>query len=131
MKEKCKHCQSERTRKNGTNYGIQRYECNDCKRMFSVPRYTAERKKKVLLHYLNNCGVRKTALFCGVSHTTVVNWVRESHELLEELRRRQSAEPEETGDINALDEIYTYCTKKAESGSMDSVFEKPAKGHSF
>ena len=115
MKEKCKHCQSLKTRKNGTNYGIQRYKCNECKRTFSVPRHTAETKRSVLLHYLNGCGVRKTALFCGVSHTTVVNWVRESHELLEELRKSHPAEPantDETGDIIELDEIYTFVQKK-------------------
>jgi transposase-like protein len=113
MRIKCKHCESEKTRKNGTNYGVQRYKCKECKRTFSVPRHTAETKRSVLLHYLNGCGVRKTALFCGVSHTTVINWVRESHGLLAELRKGKTAEPMVTGDIIELDEIYTFVQKKA------------------
>lgn len=32
----CPHCESTKTRKNGHQYGIQRFVCNDCKKNFRV-----------------------------------------------------------------------------------------------
>ena len=49
-------------------------------------------------------------LYGALKHARTVE--RQSHELLEELRRRQIAEPEETGDIIELDELYTLVRKK-------------------
>jgi len=96
---KCKHCGSKKTRKNGKTYGIQRYMCNKCSRTFSPPKYTAEMRKNVLIHYLKGYGVSKTASIAGVSYTTVLNWVKDSSELLEQLRKELGEKPEET-DIN-------------------------------
>lgn len=47
----CPHCQSSRSRKNGFQYGVQRFVCNDCKKnfRFSTGMATAHLKKKELL----------------------------------------------------------------------------------
>ena len=67
--------------------------------------------------YLNNVGIRKTALFLGASRTTILNWIREGHETLVELLREFKSDASEVADIIELDEIYTYVQKNS-SGQL-------------
>ena len=49
--------------------GKQRYMCKECRKTFydieTKPKFSQETKKKAISMYLNNVGIRKTALFVG------------------------------------------------------------------
>ena len=111
---KCKNCQSTNTKKNGNNCGKQRYLCKECNKTFFVesPKYTNDDKRRAILMYLNNCGVRKTALFVGCSRTTVPNWVRQAKRELDKIIKDYEPNYSEIPDIIELDEIYTFIQKK-------------------
>lgn len=47
------------------------------------PKFSEELKQKAILMYLNNVGVRKTAMFIGCSRTTITNWVKKAKEKLD------------------------------------------------
>jgi len=112
---KCKHCKSGNFIKNGTNRGIQRFICNDCNRTFSCkpPKFGKEIKRQAMLMYLNNVGIRKTALFLGASRTTILNWIREGHETLVDFLSEFKPDVSEAADIIELDEIYTFVQKNS------------------
>ena len=73
----CPHCQSKKTRKNGHQYGVQRFVCNNCKKNFRVSTgsATAHLQKKELLkvyipHFLNGYSLVKCAQLTGISKQT-------------------------------------------------------------
>ena len=109
----CRHCNSPKTRKNGTNLGIQRYKCNACGRTFGAkpPKFSRKKKQQALLMYLNNVGIRKIALFIGVSPPAVLKWIKQKHAILQDLTENAQPNFSETADIIELDEIYTYLQK--------------------
>ena len=111
----CRHCGSEKTRKNGSNYGVQRYKCNTCGRTFvsKEPKFSKKTKQKALLMYLNNVGIRKIALFLGASPPAVLKWIKQKHVLLQELTDNFQADVSENADIIELDEIYTFVQKNS------------------
>ena len=76
----CTRYKSKEIKKNGKRLGKQRYMCKECRKTFfdTEPKYSEETKKKAIFMYLNNVGVRKTALFIGYSRTTITNWVKKS-----------------------------------------------------
>ena len=117
---RCKHCGSEHIRKNGLNRGIQRYFCKVCKRTFAPrdQRFGERQKALALLMYLNNVGIRKCALFLGISRQTVSNWIEEAHEKYQDLIRACHHSDGEKADIIELDEIYTFFEKKGRDCSF-------------
>ena len=62
--------------------------------------------------YLNNAGIRKIALFFGVSAPVVLRWIKNAHKLLQELSEDFNPLVSEKADIIELDEIYTYVKKR-------------------
>ena len=113
-KQKCKHCGSEKTRKNGVSKGYQRYKCATCERTFSgTPiKHSIEKKRMAVWMSLNGVGIRKTALLLGTSHVNVLNWIKKAHEtMLHSLEASQSDYSEEL-DIIEMDEIYTFVQKR-------------------
>ena len=56
--------------------------------------------------YMNNCGVRKTALFMGCSPGTILNWVREAAANIEPT----NAIVED--DVIEMDEIYAHVDRR-------------------
>jgi transposase-like protein len=111
--EKCRHCESDRTRKNGMNYNTQRFICRDCGRTFSnkPPKFNKEIKYKAMLMYLNNVGIRKTALFLGASRTSILNWIKQGHKILSKCMHGPKTDVSEPADVIELDEIYTFVQK--------------------
>ena len=67
--EKVRSTRSCKIKKNGKSLGKQRYRCKECGKTFfdTKPKFTEELKQKAILMYLNNVGVRKTAMFMGVA----------------------------------------------------------------
>lgn len=89
----CPHCESKKTRKNGHQYGVQRFVCNDCKKNFRVSTgsATAHLKKKELLkvyipHFLNGYSLVKCAQLTGISKQTSFDW---RHKILSALGKQQ------------------------------------------
>jgi transposase-like protein/AcrR family transcriptional regulator len=78
---KCPDCGSQRISKNGHRYGKQRYLCKDCGRQFlqeySLKGYGEEVKQRCLEMYSNGIGFREIERRTGVSHNTVINWVKQ------------------------------------------------------
>jgi transposase len=111
----CRHCGSEKTRKNGSNLGIQRYKCKVCGKTFSEkpPKFDEKTRHQALLMYLNNVGIRKTALFLGASRTTILNWIKQKHAMLQSLAEDFQPDVSESADIIELDEIYTFVKKNS------------------
>ena len=67
--------------------------------------------------YLNNVGVRKTAMFIGCSRTTVTNWVKKAKEKLDKKLKKFEPNYSQETDIIELDEIYTYVQKNKKEQS--------------
>ena len=115
----CPYCKSTKVRKNGMNRGTQRMQCMNCKKTFpqTPKRVSKEVKYKALLMYLNNVGIRKIALFFGVSAPAVLKWIKNAHKLLNELLNNFNPLNTEKTDIIELDEIYTYVKKRKKEQS--------------
>ena len=109
----CNKCGSEKVKKNGKSLGKQRYQCKECGKTFfdTEPKYGKAIKRKAILMYLNNVGIRKTALFIGCSRTTVSNWVKEAKQKLDKKLYEFNPNYCEKNDIIELDEIYTFIKK--------------------
>ena len=108
----CEKCRSEKISKNGHNRGAQRYVCKECGVTFSEkpPQYSEEVKKQAIEMVLNGVGIRETARFVKSSHTTVINWLREAHRILQAVKKEEKVS--ERADIIEFDEIYTFVKKK-------------------
>jgi AcrR family transcriptional regulator len=77
----CPHCQSDRVAKNGRHNSRQRFVCRSCGRQFFdryTPRgYPPETKHQCLELHRQGISFREIERQTGVSHNTVINWVRE------------------------------------------------------
>jgi AcrR family transcriptional regulator/transposase-like protein len=76
----CPDCQSDRVAKNGRQQGKQRYVCRGCGRQF-VDRYVErgyplEIRHKCLALHQAGVSFREIERSTGVSHNTVINWVK-------------------------------------------------------
>ena len=105
---KCKRCWSE-CWKHGKENGAQRYKCKKCGVTFTdrPPKYSNRDREKAIHMYLNNCGVRKTALFTGCSPGTILNWVRATASSI-----RQEPTHVENGDVIEMDEIFAQTDRR-------------------
>jgi AcrR family transcriptional regulator len=76
----CPDCQSDRVAKNGRQQGKQRYVCRGCGRQFVdcyVERgYPLEIRQKCLDLHEQGISFREIERSTGVSHNTVINWVK-------------------------------------------------------
>jgi transposase-like protein len=106
----CRRCSGRRIIKNGFLRGEQRYRCKDCCYNF-VDQPKSERPvvRKVLAILLYNLGLslRATGKFCGVSGTTVLNWVDD----FAEQHATKPAPPKDGVIVVELDEMHHYLKK--------------------
>ncbi|GBU23691.1 hypothetical protein R83H12_00307 [Fibrobacteria bacterium R8-3-H12] len=110
----CIRCGSTDFKKNGMHKGVQRYQCNACKRFFSdrIRKFSYQDKRRALDFYLNNTGVRKTARFMNCSSAMIVRWIREAARNLKlQLSQASQRLDESLPDVIELDEIYTKIKK--------------------
>jgi transposase-like protein len=81
MNPACPRYSSAHTAKNGcSRHGHQRYVCRSCKASFGDAdrrRVDEELKRQALRHYAEGIGLRATERLLGVSHNSVMNWVRQ------------------------------------------------------
>lgn len=79
---KCPHCDGERISKNGHRHGKQRYLCKDCSKQFpaaySLQGYSDDIKQQCLELYRDGVGFREIERRTGVSHNTVIHWVKQT-----------------------------------------------------
>lgn len=77
----CPKCESENIVKSGIVKCRQRYLCKDCKYYFSVNKMGKQIDSyyvtKALQLYLEGLSYREIERILGVSHVTVMNWVRQ------------------------------------------------------
>ena len=77
----CLYCQSIHIRKNGKRKGKQNYHCKSCDRQFihshSMRGYSSEMKERCLNLYFEGMSYRAIERETGVSHNTVINWVKQ------------------------------------------------------
>lgn len=116
QKMKCPVCRSAQINKNGHRGAKQSYRCKDCGRQFvesySSRGYSSDAKQICLKLYHNGMGFRAIERATGVSHNTVINWVREEASTLPD------AEHTETTELEALPELSEeafYAAQSAET----------------
>jgi transposase-like protein len=90
-----------------TKNGVQKYKCKNCKRYFSdKPRkFNYEDKERAVNMVMNNCGIRKTAIFIGCSPYMVLRWKKEQAKYLKEEDLSSKEE------VIEMDEVYTKVKK--------------------
>jgi AcrR family transcriptional regulator len=76
----CVECGSDRIAKNGHRHDKQRYICRSCGKQFageySIRGYPPETKQRCLALHQQGMSFREIERQTGVSHNTVINWVR-------------------------------------------------------
>jgi transposase-like protein/AcrR family transcriptional regulator len=76
----CMRCGSDRVAKNGHRHNKQRYICRDCGKQFadeySLRGYPPKVKQQCLLLHQQGISFRAIERKTGVSHNTVINWVK-------------------------------------------------------
>lgn len=106
----CPKCKSENRVKNGFFKGKQRYKCKQCGCNFTVTyQENAEKEKKrrfALSMYLEGLGFHSIGRLLGVSHVSVINWVRKYGQSLPAIRNEKPVK------IVELDELHSYVQHK-------------------
>ena len=127
MKIQCSQCRSERIVKNGhSRHGHQRFKCRACRVTFGDldhRRVEPGLRENALRHYVEGVGLRATERLVGVSHNSVMNWVRA------EVAGRALAQVD-AAQIETIeaDELWTYVgKKKSQFGSGGLLIVLPAK----
>lgn len=82
---KCPKCGSTAIRKNGHRSGKQNHLCKNCGRQFiespSPKGYSNDVRQVCLNMYSSGLGFREIERLTGISHNTVINWVRQEESL--------------------------------------------------
>jgi transposase-like protein len=108
----CSKCHCSNSVKSGIIKGRQRYKCKACGCNYTVEiKSTAKPKslKKQALHlYLEGLGFRSIGRFLGVSNVSVLNWIRDFGEKVQELKSDS-----QQIEMVEVDEMHSYiCSKK-------------------
>ncbi len=86
----CPKCQSNNKVKNGVVRAQQRYKCKDCGCNYTLgfEDYLEKEKKHrfALSMYLEGLGFHSIAHLLGVSHVSVLNWIRKYGNELDKIR---------------------------------------------
>jgi len=104
----CPKCQSKNNVKNGIAGNRQRYRGKNCFYNYTFPQRgkPKEMKKMALRLYLEGLGLRSIGRLLSVSHVSVMNWIKNFGEKLEELESDNQLE------VVEMDEMHTYIGAK-------------------
>ena len=114
----CPECKSDHINKNGKKRGKQNYICVKCGRQFldhyqEHKGYSGNVKHECLMMYVNGTGLRAIGRVKGIHHTTIMNWIQQTGELLPD-----AYDPETIPQVGELDELETFIgSKKTKFGS--------------
>lgn len=107
---KCPKCQSENKVKNGIIKQAQRYKCKDCGCNYTIDYQRQEEKEKkrrfALSMYLEGLGFHSIGRLLGVSHVSIINWVRKYGKELSSIRNPCPVK------VMELDETHSFCGHK-------------------
>jgi transposase-like protein len=114
---KCPKCGSTHSIKHGIVKNRQRYTCKECKYNYTVSKLGKELEKIYIIRslqlYLEGLGFRSISRVIGISHVTIINWIKKYGKGLEFIRIERDKEA-----IVEVDEIYSFVgSKKNEYGS--------------
>ena len=114
---KCPSCESGSYVKHGKVKGVQRYLCKSCGYKFTVAKKGKGIEKQYVVRavqlYLEGLGFRAIERVLGVSHVSVMNWVKQLGEAVELIRIE-----EKEVEIAEVDELCSFvATKKTSYGS--------------
>ncbi|ULB46006.1 IS1-like element ISArma2 family transposase [Limnospira fusiformis KN01] len=105
----CPYCQSHKVVKNGHRQGKQSYLCRECGRQFRENPcpggYSSDVKELCVKISLNGMGFRAIERVTGISHNTILNWVRVAETHIDE-------ENYEIPEIAQIDELQTFVGSK-------------------
>ncbi|WP_434221666.1 IS1 family transposase [Limnospira platensis CENA597] len=105
----CPYCQSHKVVKNGHRQGKQSYLCRECGRQFRENPcpggYSSDVKELCVKMSLNGMGFRAIERVTGISHNTILNWVRVAETQMDE-------ENYEIPEIAQIDELQTFVSSK-------------------
>lgn len=106
----CPKCQSLPIVKAGMIRRKQRYKCKTCGYFFTDPAqhsrgYTPSLKQQALAMALDGNGIRQAARHVGVSHVSVLNWVKQAADSIQTPAINKA-------DIIEIDEMWHYVQKK-------------------
>jgi insertion element IS1 protein InsB len=105
---KCCKCKSKSTVRAGFVKGKQRYKCKECHRRFVIAvkiKIKQKQKQLAIALYLEGLGLRSAGRISGVSHVTVVNWIRK------ESKSQKRILPQ-SAPIIEIDELYYFLKNK-------------------
>lgn len=116
---KCPRCESPQISKNGHHRGKQNYICKQCGRQFvetyNLRGYSADAKKICLKMRASGMGYRAIERETGISHNTVINWVRAANRASideAEAEEKQAIAPE----LDALNQQQAFTKLKKKNG---------------
>ncbi|MCL5990485.1 MAG: hypothetical protein M1419_00070 [Bacteroidetes bacterium] len=115
--KKCPKCGTIKIIKHGIVKNRQRYTCKECNYHFTVFKLGKELEKLYIIRtiqlYLEGLGFRAISRVIGISHVTIINWVKKFGKELEFIRIERDRDA-----IVEVDEICSYVgSKKNEYGS--------------
>ena len=113
-------CSSQNIVKNGTQGGVQRYQCKDCHSVFrgKKPKYSAEFKLEAVMMYLNSMSIRGIGRIKKVHNSVISTWIKKMGTVAKESfsEKLKDVQPQNIS-ILEVDELFTY-VKKKRTGSM-------------
>jgi len=112
----CPKCKSTNWSKNGFVNEIQRYKCKECRYNYTVIQKSTAKSESErhfgLKMYLEGLGFRSIGRVLGVSHVSVIQWVKKYGEQLNEIKNEDSV------SVVEMDELHSYVgQKKTTAGS--------------
>lgn len=118
---KCPKCKSEERTKNGFNKGKQRYKCKNCGCNYTKRYgrgYAPQVREKAIAYYLEGCGFRRIERMLGMSHNSVINWVKQAAKTVQKIS--EIYKKSEKVDILELDEMCTLIKKNETNNGYGS-----------
>lgn len=111
---KCPRCGGEKRSKNGFMKGKQRYLCKGCGYNYTRGKYykyySDEEKKEALRYHNEGIGFRRIERLLGMSHMSVINWVKKAAEQIQEIVEERKTEGKV--EVLELDELSTILKKR-------------------